>query len=250
MKKIISAAFAIAALLLSSCGKQEDNAVSSETQGTVSFSETTQSEEVTSASETEKEIAETTSSTAAQTQAVTTVEETAESIAESPAEAILTGKWTEKNRLYIYEFDDSGNVIIDTLSCKISGRYELNGEYDLILYLDCQTEEAGEGPLTYGFDLKKTDTGYEMNYHSMDDLGSMPFEPLTAVTGFCSALWDDEPFVLTAYKETPIIQQKDVLGLWDFHDNGMILLFTEDCVYAADEDGIFPLDDTIIEDGS
>ena len=56
MKKIFTVALVIAALLLSSCANREDNAVTPETEVTVSLSETTQSESVTSASETEKEI--------------------------------------------------------------------------------------------------------------------------------------------------------------------------------------------------
>lgn len=160
----------------------------------------------------------------------------------------LAGKWTEQNRLYTYEFDDSGNVTIDTLSCRVSGRYELSGKYDLILYLEPQGENEGDEPVPFGFDLKKTDNGYEMDYHPMDEHGSLPFEPTGLVTGYYSALWTSEPIVLTEYKETEAVEQKDVLGLWkNIYDD--VILFTEDNIYSIGRRGLMPAD-AFIKKGS
>ncbi|MGN1303452.1 MAG: hypothetical protein ACI4YB_00305 [Oscillospiraceae bacterium] len=273
MKRIIIAVAAISAIILSSCANQKENAapietdvdfgtlatteesvtsISSETTASVIetvTSEILQTETTASVEKTDEETIETVVSEISQTETVTAFSETEAKNNDASPETTLTGKWMEENRLYTYEFDDNGKVTIDIGSCKISGKYELDGEYDLILYLDWQGEYAGDEPLPYGFDLERTDNGYRMNYHPMDEGGYMPFEPLTLVSGFSSALWSEESFVLTAYKELPVVQQKDVLGFWDV-DGEMILLFTDDAVYSADDRGLYALDDTIIKDGT
>lgn len=259
LKERIIAVLAISAIILSSCANQKEaptetevsagTSVTTEESVTTISAETTMSETTVSVEETTEEAVETAASETSQTETVTSASETEVKNDDAPAEAALTGKWTEKNRLYSYEFDDSGNVAIDTSSCRISGKYELNGKYDLILYLDWQGEYEGDESMPYGFDLEKTDNGYKMNYHPMDEDGCMPFEPLTLVSGFASALWDDEPIVLTAYEELPIVQQQDLLGLWDV-DGELILLFTDDAVYAAEDRGLYALDDTIVKDGT
>lgn len=261
LKRIIIAVAAISAIVLSSCANQKENAAPIEADVDISISETTEEsvasfssettilETTASVIETAEETIETVASEISQTETVTAFSETEAQTNDASAEETLTGKWTEENRLYTYEFYDNGKVTIDIGSCKISGKYELDGEYDLILYLDWQGEYAGDEPLPYGFDLERTDNGYRMNYHPMDEGGYMPFEPLTLVSGFSSALWSDESFVLTAYKEQPVVQQKDVLGFWVV-DGEMILLFTDDAVYSADDRGLYALDDTIIKDGT
>lgn len=160
----------------------------------------------------------------------------------------ISGKWTEQNRLYTYEFDDSGNVLIDTLSYQISGKYELNGEYDLILHLDPQGNYADDEPVSFGFDLKKTSDGYEMDYHPMDQNGSMPYEPISLATGYSSAIWSNDPIMLTAYNEVPPVQQSDIIGFWKDPDDS-IKLFTEDNIYSTGRTGLIS-SDAIIKDGT
>ena len=84
----------------------------------------------------------------------------------------------------------------------------------------------------------------------MDEGGYMPFEPITLVSGFASALWSDEPIVLTEYKESPIVQKKDVLGLWSIDADDLILLFTEENTYIASDGELYPQYDSIIKDGT
>lgn len=212
MKERIISVLAISAIILSSCANQKEDPIETEvssgtsvtteesvttisaettmSETTVSAaetaeepveivtSETSQTENAVSVAETAEEAVETAASETSQTETVTSVSETDAKNDDVPAEVTLTGKWTEKNRLYTYEFDDSGNVTIDTSSCRISGKYELNGKYDLILYLDWQGKYEGDEPLTYGFDLETTDNGYKMNYHPMDEGGyiaAIPF---------------------------------------------------------------------------
>ena len=187
-------------------------------------------EDISAASETElpetsltdgtvAELPETTSVTEETTEETTTGEIPEETVPETKAadyesSDFPVGRWTE-NRAYIYEFDDKGNVSINTGFYNIKGTYEYNGSELRLKLLDA---------IGYVFDVTENGDSAELVYTDYFDTESKePYEPVGLITGYLSVLGGIEEFTLEPFRSEFIpAEHEDLNGAWissDFRYN-------------------------------
>lgn len=230
MKKIFAAMAVIAAVFtvtLSGCEKKADEIVDE-------ISDTTVCETV---SESETEITEASETTTASSAEVTTTTtnltaETSEKVSQTTAEAAASqalpkttsannaaagkfpvGEWIE-SRSYIYNFDDKGNVSIDTGFHTLNGTYEYSGN-DFKIKL-----ASGWGdPYTYNFTVRFEDGYTALEYKGCTEDKYMAFEPTGLLTGYSSALGYADEFRLTPYSGglKNVTSLSEIQGLWQYY---------------------------------
>ena len=121
------------------------------------------------------------------------------------------GRWTE-NRAYIYEFDDKGNVSINTGFYNVTGTYTYENDH-----LSLSLKDADGDPYNYNFKIIADDKGYAMYYEPVENERGYcePYEPAGLMSGWMSALWDiEEPFYLKKGEEPRPANVEDLDGIW------------------------------------
>lgn len=231
MKKLLAAAMAVfTAAVMTGCEKPADEQIIEDitdeitTASETELPETSVTEEVTeTAAETVTEIPGTTSGTAEaavetetseeETEIVsdteTTVEE--ETVTEAMAEADFPiGKWIE-TRAYIYEFDENGNVSVDTGFYNIKGTYEYNGSELRLRLISGWNKAVG-----YVFSVEKNGDSAELVYTDYFDTEFMdPYEPVGLMTGYMSVLGGLDKLTLEPFTGGFIpAEHEDLNGVW------------------------------------
>lgn len=231
MKKIFAAMAVTAAVFtvtLSGCEKAADEIVDEISDTTVcetvseSETEITEASETTTASSAEATVSTTTNTTAETNKNVSqTTSEAAASQAvpkttsanNAAAEKFPVGEWIE-SRSYIYNFDDKGNVSIDTGFHTLNGAYEYSGN-DFKIKL---TSGWGD-PYTYNFTVRFEDGYTALEYKGCPEDKYMAFEPTGLLTGYSSALGYADEFRLTPYSGglKNVTSLSEIQGLWQYY---------------------------------
>lgn len=231
MKKLLAAAMAVLTVaVMSGCGNTADRQLIEDITDDISTASETELPE-TSVTEADTEIPETVSGTAeAAAETETSEEETEivsdtetaveeETVTETMAEADFPiGKWIE-TRAYIYEFDENGNVSVDTGFYNIKGTYEYNGS-ELRLRLISGWNE----PVGYVFSVTENGDSAKLVYTDYFDTEYMdPYEPVGLVSGYFSVLGGIEEITLEPFRnELVYAEHEDLNGAWissDFRYN-------------------------------
>lgn len=185
MKKIFAAAMAAFVLALAGCEKAADEIVDD-------ISETTSAATELSSTET----CVTAETSAAESQAVP--ETTA--VNNAAAEKFSVGKWIE-TRSYIYDFDENGNVTIDTGFYTLEGSYEYDGNaLKLTFYDNLGTLNEFHFDVIFEEEyvrLKSTDYS---DFTRGEEYICIPYDPVELVTGYGKLfLADTNEYRLTPY---------------------------------------------------
>ena len=248
MKKLLAAAMAVlTAAVMAGCGNTADEQLVEDISGDTSVTaeaEAAETEETSKAAETsvteaEGTTAETESVSEPETTAETTVPETehtteAETTTEETAPEttaakqdsakLLTGRWTE-SRAYIYDFDEKGNVSINTGYYNVTGTYTCENDRLLLSLADADGEMWD-----FAFKMTADNNGFALYYEPVENEWGFydPYEPAGLMGGYFSALWDvDEPFYLKKGKEPRPADIKDLDGIWIDKMDNRIYLFEE-----------------------
>lgn len=224
MKKILAAAMAIfTAAIMAGCEKNtadeqliEDIDIASGTEITEIFDDMEEIflDEEEASSETEITVEEITEDTVPETEAI-----------DYASTDFPVGRWIE-NRAYIYDFDENGNISINT------GHYDIKGTYtyeDNVLTLSFNNK-YGE-TMDYCFDITVDESGYAMDYQPVINdwwqVYPYAYQPAGMALGFIEEmLWENEPFYLKKGEEPRPAQPNEIKGAWS---NGKTLfIFDED----------------------
>lgn len=234
MKKIFAAAAVAAALctvMLSGCEKTADEIIDEITDTTVSEYVSETGTEITEVSEMSTALSETLTATAAGTAdtlyETSETSSTSEAVSKTTTEALTSppqteqingaaekfpvGQWIE-TRSYIYNFDENGNVSIDTGFHKHNGTYEYSGK-DLKIKL----KNGWGDTYTYDFTVRFEDGYTALEFNPEDKY--MSFEPTGLLTGYSSALGYIEEFRLTPYSGglKNVTSPEEIQGLWQLY---------------------------------
>ena len=225
MKKFLAACAAIlTAAVMAGCNNPADEQIIEDITGDIS---TAAEAELPETSAIIEKATKMTSETTSETEK-TTAEETA-TVKITKAEPIsnesvvpLVGRWTE-SRAYIYEFDEKGNVSINTGYYTVIGDYTCEENHLLLSLMDSDGEVYN-----YNFDIVADDNGCAMYYKPVENKWGFydPYEPAGLMSGWMSALWDNEdPFYLKKGEEPRPANVEDLDGIWIDQIYGELVIF-------------------------
>lgn len=227
MRKVLIILTALCIITFAGCENTADKTV-------VSISETTAAE---------TELSSTENYTTAEISAAAETSETkpAETIFEEPPKTesdmanFPVGEWIE-TRSYIYNFDNEGNVSIDT------GFYTLNGEYEYSGN-DFSIKLVGCGGNVYTFDFTVT---FEDGHAALENMGCREddrkeYNPTFLLTGSSPYMHSSE-FILTPYSGglENLTSSEKIQGVWqhcysDFNEDSRKYLTYDELVFIGDD---------------
>ena len=170
MKKFLAAVMAVlTAAVMAGCEKPADEQIIEDIAENISTASETEIPEAFVTAETASETEETTEETATEEITEETVSETEPTENTDP----LVGRWTE-SRAYIYEFDEKGNVSINTGYYTVIGDYTCEENHLLLSLMDSDGEVYN-----YNFDIIADDNGYAMYYKPVENKWGFydPYDP-------------------------------------------------------------------------
>ncbi|MDE6596634.1 MAG: hypothetical protein K2K44_11595 [Oscillospiraceae bacterium] len=225
MKKIFLTLITVCIFTFAGCEKTADEIVDE-------ISDTTVCETVSESKTEITEALETATASSAEVTTTNSAAETSENVSQTTSEATASqavpkttsannlaagkfpvGEWIE-SRSYIYNFDDKGNVSIDTGFHTLNGTYEYSGN-DFKIKLS-----SGWGdPYTYDFTVRFEDGYTALEYKGCPENKYMAFEPTGLLTGYSSALYYADEFRLTPYRGglKNVTSLSEIQGLWQYY---------------------------------
>ena len=179
MKKIFLTLITVCILTFAGCENTADKTVGS-------ISETTS---------VETELSSTENYVTAESQAVL---ETTSANSET-AENFLVGEWIE-TRSYIYDFDENGNVTIDTGFYKLEGNYEYDGNaVKLMFYDNLGTLNEFHFDVIFEEEFARLRSTDYSDFTNGTDYICIPYDPVDLVTGHGKLLADTSEYRLYPY---------------------------------------------------
>lgn len=217
MKKFFTISAAVAAIcitMFSGCEKKAGEIIDdiSDTTVSESFSETEANiSDASETIETTEETVESMPTDVSETEMTTITGRPASS--QSVPENFPVGEWIE-SRSYIYNFDENGNVSIDTGFHTLNGTYEYS-ENDFIIKL----VNGWGDTYTYDFTVRFEDSYTALEFEGCPEDKYMSFEPTGLLTGYSSAFGGPDEFRLMPYSGglKNVTSPEEIQGLWQFY---------------------------------